>query len=169
MPIDPTGYDKALATIQPGALSERQQRIAAGLALIADGTPGYVAARRVGVPWSTLWRYHHKLSKLGNDESDGMTADATALAETSVDVALIAAEAIRNSLTHDLDQWERGELVRAYAAATDRSLALSRQSAPTPASGQSVLSRLLDGARITIEPVDAADRAVTVPVTNDES
>ena len=159
MPIDPTGYDKALAQIQPGALSERQQRIAAGLALVRDGMSGLKAARAVGVPYSTLWGYIHEVSKLGNVESDGREIDLRSLDEASIDVALIAAEAVRDELVNNRDAWKPADLVRAYAAATDRVIAL-RQGGQSQADGMSELSKLLQGMAVTLTPRPDGDRAI---------
>lgn len=159
--VDPTGFQAALATIQPGALSERQQRIAAGLALVRDGMPGYKAARQVGIPWSTLWGYIHNVSKLGNAESDGMESDIRALNEASVDVALIAAESVRDELVNNRDAWKPADLVRAYSAATDRVIALNQRSSQ-PNTSTPTLASLLSGIKLTVETSRAGDDATTV-------
>lgn len=162
MAVDPTGFDKAIAAIQPGALSERQQRIAAGMALARDGMPGYKAAQKVGIPWSTLWRYINGMRQLGNAAADGMEADTTALHETSVDMSLMAAERIRDSLAQEPDEWKPQDLVRVYAAATDRVIALGQQGRAQDDGGASMLQKMLQGHRVKLEPIKAGDDAVDV-------
>ena len=93
---DPTGYQAALDTIDPGALSERDQRIAAALAMVREGRSVAGAARAAQVPRSTLSRYVAGVSKLGSQ--NGVAPRVRDLVEVSYDVARIAGESIRESL-----------------------------------------------------------------------
>lgn len=161
MAIDPTGYAGALEAIQPGQLSERQQRIATALAMVRDGSSLLSASKRAQVPLSTLWRYHHNLSRLGSNESDGMEADVMAINQASVDVALIAAEAVRDELVNNREAWKPADLVRAYSAATDRVIAFQGRS-KGPEQGVSALAQLLTGRKVTIEDAQPIDSAIEV-------
>jgi len=163
MPIDPTGYAGALEAIQPGQLSERQQRIATALAMIRDGASILSASKKAQIPVSTMWRYHHNISKLGNSEGDGMDADVMAISQVSADVALIAAEAVRDELVNNREAWKPADLVRAYSAATDRVIAFQGRS-KGPEQGVSALAQLLTGRKVTIEDSRPGDDAIEVDV-----
>lgn len=163
MAIDPTGMATAVAAIQVGALSERQQRIATGLALIRDGKPIKRAAIEVGIPESTMWRYAHGVSKVESADADGMDADLRTLNEASFDVALIAAEAVRDELVNNRDAWKPADLVRAYSAATDRVISLNQRS-NQPQNQQTSLASLLQGLKLTVEASDPSSQAIEAEV-----
>lgn len=160
MAIDPTGYDKALAQIQPGALSERQQRIAAGLAMLADGQSYRRAASVAQVPLSTLWEYANHARSI-HERQTRMEDDVQVVAQLSCDVALIAGEAVRDSLINERDQWKPGDLVKAYGVATDKLIALG-QRASAGDDSVSELAKLLSNSRVTVEPMGESDRALSV-------
>lgn len=162
--VDPTGFDKAIASIQPGALSERQQRIAAGLAMIREGKSLSAAARAVQVPLSTMWNYHHGVSTLegGNQQGGSLSRELEAVHATSHDIALLAGENIVRSLTTEPEVWKPGDLVKAYGVAVDKIAILSQQPQGAQEDGQSLLAKFLSGHRVTIEPKRAGDDAVEV-------
>ena len=54
---DPTGMTTVLDNIEPGALSEREQRIAAGIQMVRDGSTIKGASKAVRIPLSTLHSY----------------------------------------------------------------------------------------------------------------
>src|SRR5678815_4355441 len=97
MAIDPTGYTAALATIQPGQLSERQQRIAAGLAMIRDGKSIRSASKATMIPWSTLDRYHRGLSTVGSNDA-GAELHIDGISNAAADIALMASQAVLESM-----------------------------------------------------------------------
>lgn len=117
-------HDKEVAAqITPGALSEREQRIAAGIALVREGKSLNRAAKIVQVPRSTLTRYVQGVRQLGN--SNGRETRLADVEELSFDIARIAGERIRESLSETPEEWKPGDLVKAYGTATDKSATLS--------------------------------------------
>lgn len=160
MAIDPTGYDKALAQIQPGALSERKQRIAVALGMIRDGSSLKNAARVAKVPYSTLWEYQHAQRSLSDPEGRGERDMATVQA-FSVDMSLMAAENVIDSLTNERDQWKPGDLIKLYGVATDKLIAMGQRSNAADDS-VSELAKLLANSRVTVEPKPADSGALEV-------
>jgi len=157
-PIDPTGYDVALVP-QPVALSERQQRIAAGMAMVRDGMSLRKASAAARVPRATLHGYMQGVSKLGRQEEHGRLEQVT---DYSYDISLIASEAIIESLSERPHEWKPGDLNRAYGTATDKIIALRNAPASQTAPGISALAQLLEGADVTITKRDPAKHAIDV-------
>jgi len=153
--VDPTGFQAALATIQPGALSERQQRIAAGLAMIRDGESIQQAAVLARVPYSTLWAYHHKGQSVADREGKA-DYNVAAVTELSVDISLMAGERVRDSLAEHPEEWRPMDLVKAYGIATDKVALLSQRSTSSAHDALPALSKLLAGSKVTIEPSEQA-------------
>jgi len=157
--IDPTGYDVALANIQPGALSERQQRVASAMAMVRDGETIKHSASLARIPQSTLWGYLNGKSKLGTEAEHGRLEEVT---EHSYDISRMAAEAIKESLSDRPADWRPGDLVKAYGVATDKIIAIRNAPASQTAPGISALAALLEGADVTITKRDPAKHAIDV-------
>lgn len=158
--VDPTGYEAALAQIPKGQLSERQQRIATGMAMVREGSSIWAAAKACQIPYSTLWGYCNNVTKLDNENAGVQGRDLEALQTASLDVSLIAAEKLRKALEED--DWRHGDLVKAYGVATDKVIAFQERPQADDAQGQSLLTKLIQGHRITIEPAREGDDAVPV-------
>lgn len=159
--VDPTGFDAALATIQPGQLSERQQRIAAGVALMREqGMNSRKAAAVVGVPHATLYRYHR--DGVSVKQETGIERDTEDIAEASADIALIAAEAIRESLVQHPEDWKPMDLVKAYGVATDKIIALGQKGAAPVVGIRDLFAGLLGQAEVTLKRRDPLEDAVDV-------
>ena len=157
---DTDGYTTALETIEPGALSERDQRIAAALAMVREGSSVKGAARRAQVPRTTLMRYVAGVSKLGSTNNVARRVDD--VAELSYDVARIAGEAVRESLSERPEDWKPGDLVKAFGVATDKTIALAGQRSEGER-GVSALAELLSGGgSVTIQAPTPEERAVEV-------
>lgn len=161
MAIDPEGYKTAIATIQPGALSERQQRIAAGLAMLREGKSYREAARVAKIPHATLWSYHNTGRAIAEREGKA-DHNIAAVTELSVDIALMAGEAVRDSLATNLEEWKPMDLVKAYGVATDKVIALSQRATGGSTDSIPALAKLLQGAKVTIEPAQPSDQALEV-------
>jgi hypothetical protein len=161
MAIDPTGYTDAIATIPEGQLSERQQRIAAGLAMIRDGTSIKRASEIAKVPLSTLWNYHHKGRSIAERETKA-DYNVAAVTEMSVDISLMAAERVRDRLADDPDSWSNMDLVKAYGVATDKLIAIGARNPSSGDDGISELSKLLRSSKVTIEPKADGHSAIDV-------
>lgn len=159
---DPTGMDAVLAQIQPGALSERQQRIANGLALIRDQKYDVKsAAKMVGIPHSTLWRYNRDGFEVKPE--CGIERDIEALVDVTADIALMAGEHIRDSIASGDDDWKPADLVRAYSAANDKLMSWTQRGGQKPDDGQSAITKLLAGATIQMAPAPRdGDQAINV-------
>lgn len=160
MGIDPTGYQSALAEIKPGQLSERQQRLSIGVALVREGKSIRSAAAIAQVPKSTLHLYATGQVDILTTESS-LERQVNAVHEASIDMSLIAAEAVIESLSTQPDQWRPADLVKAYGVATDKVLAFGQRS-KGPEQGMSELSKLLQGSKLTIEPARPGDDAIEV-------
>lgn len=154
-----------VAEIPKGQLSERQMRIAAGLALIRDrGMPFRQAAAEVDIPVKTLWRHAQGLQDPMSDK--GVTANETALVAASFDVAQMAAAKLTDRLLDEGHEWHNGDLVKLYSVATDKvALRLNWKGGKTPDSGDdglTALAKLMKGHRLIAEPVRAGDDAIDV-------
>ncbi len=156
--IDPTGTKAIVAAIEPGQLSERQQRIATGMALVRDqGMPVKTAARKVHIPRTTLRRYLDGMAELATGEDHEVAI--TEIRNHSLDISRMAAERIAESLSEKGDEWKPGDLVKAYGVSTDKAVAMTQHKPPED-DGVSALSRLLEaGDTVTITK---ADRAIDV-------
>lgn len=161
MAIDPTGMRDVIATIQPGALSERQQRIAAGLALLNEGKSYREAARVAKIPHATLWEYHNKGRAVAEREGKA-DHNVAAVTEVSVDISLMAAERVRDRLAENPEEWSNMDLVKAYGIATDKVINLSQRSTGGATDSIPTLARLLQGAKVTIEPKQPSEKALEV-------
>lgn len=157
---DPTGFAKGLATIPKGQLSERQQRIANGLAMIQGGQSIKGAARACGIPMSTLWGYARGVSDLSRENDGGRGRDLDAILDASIDVSLIAAERLRESLVND--EWKAGDLVKAYGVATDKVALLNQRSTDAPSGIRELFAAVLAEGDVTIRKRDPADEAIDV-------
>lgn len=158
--IDPTGYEAALETIDPGALSERDQRIAAALAMVREGRSVAGAARAAQVPRSTLSRYVAGVSKLGS--TNNVAPRVRDLVDVSYDVARIAGESIRESLSERPDEWKPGDLVKAYGVATDKTIALQANREDGERGVSALAALLSEGADVTIHAPRPDARAIDV-------
>ena len=157
---DPDGYTTALETIELGALSERDQRIAAALAMVREGRSVAGAARATQVPRTTLSRYVAGVSRLGS--TNGIAPRVRDLVDVSYDVARIAGEAVRESLSERPEDWKPGDLVKAFGVATDKTIALAGQRSEGER-GVSALAELLSGGgSLTIQTPTPDERAVEV-------
>lgn len=164
--VDPTGFQAALATIQPGQLSERQQRIATGLAMIQAGSSCLAASKQCSLPVSTLWRYARGISNLQSENDGGRGRELDAIHDASIDASLIAAERLRDSLIHD--EWKPGDLVKAYGVATDKVIALSQRTTEAPMGIRELFSAVLAENDITIRKRDAIDQAIEIEASGIE-
>lgn len=165
MTNDPTGYSDAIAAIPAEQLSTRQQQIAAGLAMIREGSPCLTAANKVGIPYSTLWRYSKALSKLNSSEADGREASLQALADHSVVASSIALERVTERLVDDEHEWKNGDLIKAYTATADKATALTARPKAED-SGVSALRELLAEGDLTI--TKRGPEAEAIDVTPEE-
>lgn len=161
MGIDPTGYRDQLATIQPGALSERQQRIATALSMVREGISLNQAARVAKIPLSTLWAYHNSGRTVAERETKA-DYNVAAVTEVSVDISLMAAERVRDRLAERPDDWSNMDLVKAYGVATDKIIALAQRTTGQGTEGMTELQRLLTGRKVTIEDAQPIDSAIEV-------
>jgi molybdenum-dependent DNA-binding transcriptional regulator ModE len=168
MPEDPTGIKQALESIPKGQLSERQQRIAAGLSLIRDdGKSIHGAAKAVDVPCTTLWRYAKGLTALESER--GIDANSTALLNASFDIAQVAASRITDRLFDEDNPVEDKDLVKFYGVATDKiaiKLGWTRGYGSTDEKTQNALAGALqalrEGSSVSITKPDKPSEAIDV-------
>lgn len=160
MGIDPTGYQAALAEIKPGQLSERQQRIAAGLAMIREGKSVRAASKATMIPWATLDRYNKGLSTLESNEA-GAEVNVEHIHHAASDIALIAAQHVLESLRDHSEEWKPGDFIKAFGVAADKVIALSGRTRPTE-TGMSALGQLLSGATLTFPAAGQGERTLDV-------
>lgn len=158
--VDTTGFDAVLAAIPKGQLSERQQRIAAGMAMVREGSSVLAAAKACGLPNSTLWAYCNDVTKLGRENDGPLGRDIEALRAASVDASLIAAEKLRKALIED--EWKHGDLVKAYGVATDKVIAMGDNRGAAPNALADVLGALLDKGDVSIKRRDPANDAIEI-------
>ena len=168
--VDPTGFEAALATIPEGQLSERQHRIAAGIALINDeGLSTHEAARRVSIPQATLYRYHR--GQVALNQEMPAERDLEAVTRASYDISQIAADAILDSLANEREDWKPGDLIKAYGVATDKVIAINRKAAPPDESAAAalvgVLAKAFEGKSVTVTEADPVEQAVEVEATSE--
>ena len=143
---------QAIANVPSEQLSARHTRIAAALSLIQ--TQGYSinkAAKTARVPYSTLCRYHHGISKVGDDCAK---QTENAIVHASAEMAMIATERITDRLLDDDHEWKDADLVKVQTAGV-QAVALKRQwSKPNQdgdaKQGISALAQLLQGADVTL-------------------
>ena len=164
MSKDPTGFETALATIPEGQLSERQHRLATAISMVREGKSQREAARACGVAKSTLYDALHRS---GTGRENSTSAELQVVHDLSHDIATIAGEAVRDSLSNDLEEWKPGELVKAYGVAVDKIVALHRTEKPTE-TGVSALAELLKQADVTITKRPADADAIDVEAAEDE-
>lgn len=162
--VDPTGYEDALATIPKGQLSERQQRIAAGLAMIREGSSIKKAAEVCRIPKTTMWEYHHSLRSLSDPEIK-VDRDMKAIQAATYDIAQIASEKIIESLSDNAEDWKPGDLVKAYGVAVDKIGILSSSAAPGTDGVANLVSALLEAGSVTITPHPPDHAAIDVEAT----
>ncbi|GEM_PF-6162438 len=162
---DPTGYESQVAEIQPNALSERQQRVGIGLAMIRDGASYSEAARVCGIERRALARYEQKLRQVDSKEGDGMTVALDALQKGAMTAALIATERVTERLVDPEHEWKDGDLIKAQGVNIDKVLAFQAKPIAPADSGVSALERLLDQADVTLTKKDPANEAIEVEAT----
>ena len=167
---DPTGMIEALAEIPAGQLSERQMRIASGIALVRDNNLSYEkASKECGIPTKTLWR--HCQGHVALTDEKGVQVNERALVAASFDMAQIAADKITTRLLDTEHDWKDGDLVKVYGVATDK-IAMKRRWAQGNDGGsersQDTLANALEelrGKTVTITDADPASQAIEVSAT----
>lgn len=158
--VDPTGFQAALATIQPGQLSERQQRIAMGLAMIEAGKTVSAASRECGIPRMTLWGYAQGVTKLGNENEGRRGRDLETLHDACLDNALLASEMLRDALTQD--EWTHADLVKALGVNVDKLAVLGQRTSPAPDGIRELFASVLTENEIVLRKRDPIGDAVEV-------
>lgn len=158
--VDPTGFQAALATIQPGQLSERQQRIATGVAMIQAGSTLNSASKACGIPLSTLWGYARGITKFENENEGRRGRDLEVLHDACLDNALLASEKLREALT--TEEWSHGDLVKALGVNVDKIAVLGQRTAPAPDGIRELFASVLSENEITIRKRDPVNDAVEV-------
>ena len=162
MPDDSSGYLEAIAEIPKGQLSERQQRIAAGLAMIRDGSSIREASHLTNIPYSTL--YDHKRGLTETDHEKAFQKGERALVDGLLAIATLASEKVFERV--EADSMRDGDLIKAQGVAIDK-IALKRgwskgQQANGDDHGMTTLARLLSGKKLTIEDADPVKQAIEV-------
>ena len=165
---DNTGIVEALKQVPANQLSGRDARIAAGLALIREhGRSILSSAKEVGVPYSTLQRYHAGLSSLGHETR--VRAHEDALLEQSMEIAQIGADIIKDRLLDPEHDWRDADLIKAHQVGLD-GVAKRRRWASADGneegpSGISALAKILQGHDVVLSkrPPDADAIDVTPP------
>ena len=171
MAEDPHGYQSVIAEIPRGQLSERQTRIAAGLALIRDGSSVNAAAKQVGIPQRTLWRHDKGLAALTSEK--GIQANEQALLAASFDIAQLAAEKITDRLLDETNPVKDADLGKFYGIASDK-IAIrrgyARGTGPADEKTQDALAgaleRLRQGDQVQITSADPTSHAIDVTHTS---
>lgn len=162
-PLNPkhTGFDAALEAIPENQLSSRQQRIAAGVAMIREGSTCLAASKAVEIPYTTLRRYSKALANVVSSEADGRDASFQALADHSIVASTIALERITERLVDDEHEWKDSDLARTYVATAEKAQSLiARPKAED--SGVSALRELMQEGDITITKRDPTKDAIDV-------
>ena len=168
---DHTGYKAVVAEITRGQLSERQTRIAAGLALIREeGSSIKGAAERVGIPEKTLWRHNAGLVSLTSEK--GIQANEQALLAASFDIAQLAADKITDRLLDETNPVKDADLGKFYGIASDK-IAIrrgyARGTGPADEKTQDALAgaleRLRMGDRVQLTSPDPTSQAIDVTHT----
>ena len=165
---DPSGYLEAIAEIPRGQLSERQQRIAAGIAMIRDGKSCNKAAKEVGIPYSTLFR--HKQGLTDPNYEKAFQKGEKALIEGHLAIATLGAEKVFERV--EADTMSDGDLIKAVGVSTDK-LALKRGWARGLSSADEktqdalagALEHLRQGHTVTIEKPDPVNEAIEIDAT----
>ncbi len=163
---DPTGMQAALATIPKGQLSERQQRIAAGLYEIRAGSSINAASKAVGIPYATLYKHHKGL--ISSDNEKTLTKGEGALIDGLFAIAGLASEKIFERLEDTKHPMSDGNLIKAQGVATDKIAAFRNwskgQGSKGVDQGISILAQLMQGKRVTIgiEDTDPVEEAIDV-------
>ena len=167
MPNDPSGYLEAIAEIPKGQLSERQQRIATGLAMINEGSSCNAAAIAVNIPAKTMWRHNQGYVALTDEK--GVQINERALVAASFDMAQIAAQKITDRLLDETREIKDADLVKIYGVATDKiamkrgwTRGLSAADEKTQDALAGALQHLRDGKQIQIIEPDPVSEAIDV-------
>jgi hypothetical protein len=134
-------------------------RIAAAVAMVREGQTIRRAAQAARVPKSTLHTYLHRSPEDGHVQEQETRVGA--LLDASYDIAGLAAESIRDSMIDNPDDWKPADLVRAYAASADRTIALTRPAQST-SPGVSALAQLLEAGDLTLTKRDTSRDAIDV-------
>jgi len=95
-------------------------------------------------------------------QETGLERDTEDIAEASADIALLAAEAIRDSLVNHIEDWKPMDLVKAYGVATDKIIALGQKSAAPVIGIRELFQGLLGESEITLRKRDPAADALEV-------
>ena len=151
-----------LEKIPEGQLSTRAQTIAAALAMIKDGSSINGASKACGIPYSTLHRYHHHLSKLDSKEGDGMALAMEDLQKSVMVASTIATERVLERLVDPAHPWKDGDLIKAQGVNIDKTLALRDTGKGAADPGISAFAAILEANNITISKRDASHDAIDV-------
>ena len=169
---DDSGYQAAIAEIPRGQLSERQQRIAAGLAMIrVDGSSVHAAAKAVQIPYSTL--YDHNRGLTDPDYEKGFKANERGLVDGLMSIATLASEKIFERV--EADTMRDGDLIKAQGVAIDK-IAMKRRWAQTQTQGSdrthdalaAALEAMRQGAKVSIEQPDPVADAIEIQTIDGE-
>ena len=157
-PTDPRGYAQTLATIPSDALSTRQQRVAAAVALVrVEGRTVSQASRETGIPRPTIYRHLDGVSSIA-DTSKGDQAAHRRILDASQAIAIRAGDAVLDAIEDG--GMRPGDLIKAYGVATDKTIALGAQRSEGER-GVSALAELLSGGgSVTIQAPTPEERAV---------
>ena len=165
MPTDPTGITDALAEIPKGQLSERQHRMAAGLALIDAGSSISAASRECGIPYTTLYQQHRGIT--ASDRENTFQRGEDALIDAQLTIASRASEIVLERL--DADTMRDADVIKAMGVATDK-VAIKRQwargSGASDVNTRDALTEALEsvmrGGSVTVTGPDPISEAVEV-------
>lgn len=152
--------------------SGRQQRIAAGLALIRQGKLSILAAsKKVGIPYSTMWRFANGVSDVVTSGSDQRSKVEMDLLDLSLAVSHRSLEKLAERI--DSDDIRTAELVKANQVSRD-TVAMMRGWKDNSGRGDDdtknalvAALEMMRGKRVTIEDADPADQAVDVTPKGD--
>jgi len=163
---DNSGYEAAIAEIPKGQLSEREQRIAAGIAMVkVDGFSILQASKKTGIPYTTLSRHVRGITTTVSNNVEAARED---LLETAYAVASGAAAHIQARLDDENHEWKDGDLAKVYGIATDKFDRL-QNAGGMPTSGVAALIDVLTKEHdLTLSKRDPATDAIDVTETVQE-
>ena len=146
---DASGYSAAIEAIPTEALSGRQQRIAAAVALVrTEGRTVRHASRATGIPRPTIYRHLDGVSSIADTSKGDREAHRRSL-DASQAIAIRAADSVLDAL--ESGDMKPADASRAFGIAVDKTLALSQTRAES-GRGISALAELLaGGGSVTIE------------------
>ena len=152
---DASGYGAAIEAIPTDALSSRQQRIAAAVALVrTEGRTVSHASRATGIPRPTIYRHLEGVASIA-DTSKGDREAHRRILDASQAIAIRAADNVLDAL--ESGDMKPADASRAFGIAVDKTLALSQTRAES-GRGISALAELLaGGGSVTIEATAPAE------------